>query len=116
MTGGRQAILAAAGIGLMLAGSGDAVRAQNKAKPASHTITIDASSFSPATLTIKTGDTVTWVNKDIIPHTATDTAKGGFDSGTMKSGASWKRTFTTKGDHAYICSFHPTMKGRLEVK
>ena len=80
-----------------------------------NTITIDATSFTPANLSIRAGDTVIWVNKDILPHTATQSAKNGFDSGMLATGASWKRTFTAKGDVDYVCAFHPTMKGRLRV-
>ena len=49
------------------------------AKPVTHTVTIDATRYQPARLVVHAGDTVVWVNKDVIPHTAT--AKGGgFDS------------------------------------
>lgn len=84
-------------------------------KPTVHTVTIDATSFSPAQLTIKPGDSVVWRNKDMIPHTATASGRGGFDSGTLKPGDSWKYTFRNKGKAAYICSFHPTMKGNITV-
>lgn len=83
---------------------------------AAHTVTMDATSFTPADLSIKAGDTVIWVNRDMFPHTATDTGTNGFDSGTLAAGASWTRTFTSKADISYACLFHPTMKGRLQVK
>ena len=91
--------------------------AQNKPKPKpiTHRVTIDATSFKPAELTIRAGDSVVWMNRDVIPHTATQSGKG-FDSGTLKSGDAWKHTFKTAGDVAYICSFHPTMKGRIKVQ
>jgi len=85
-------------------------------RPTTHTVTIDASSFEPKVLTIKTGDSVVWVNKDFFPHTATSQA-GGFDSGSIASGESWKYTAAKKGEFAYICAFHPTtMKATLRVK
>jgi plastocyanin len=84
-------------------------------KPATHTVTIDATSFTPATLTVRSGDTVIWLNKDIIPHTATS-EPGKFDSGTLPSGESWRFTTGAKGEYPYICSFHPTMKGTLRVR
>ena len=92
------------------------VAAQRRSKPATHTVTIDATSFTPASLSIRAGDTVVWVNKDILPHTATESAKKGFDSGMLATGASWKRTFTAKGEVTYVCVYHPTMKGRVQVK
>jgi plastocyanin len=90
--------------------------AQKPAKPATHTVTIDATSFKPATLTVKPGDTVLWVNKDIIPHTATSKKAAVFDSSTLAPGKSWKHTFKGKGEFQYLCQFHPTMKGSIVVK
>lgn len=92
------------------------IGAQRGRKPATHTVTIDAVSFKPATLTIKAGDSVVWVNKDIVAHTATAEGPKGFESGALATGKSWKRVFKAKGDLAYICRFHPTMKGRLVVQ
>jgi plastocyanin len=91
--------------GTMLAGG---------AKPVTHTVTIDATRYQPARLTVHVGDTVVWVNKDLIPHTAT--AKGGaFDSKVVAPGASWRFTVKAKGASDYACLFHPTMTGRLDV-
>ena len=83
-------------------------------KPATHTVTIDGSQFSPAALTVNEGDTVVWVNKDILAHTATSTS-GGFDSKVIEPGKSWKLVVKKKGDFAYTCSFHP-MNGRLVAR
>jgi plastocyanin len=110
---GVRAILALAVISCCAAAP---AAAQRRQKPSTYTVTIDATSFNPAELTLRAGDTVVWVNKDLIPHTATSTAAKGFDSGTIATGKAWKQTFTAKGDIAYACLFHPTMKGRLIVK
>ena len=83
-------------------------------KPATHTVTMDGAQFSPATLTVNAGDTVVWVNKDILAHTATS-ASGGFDSKTVEPGKSWKFVAKKKGEFAYTCSFHP-MNGKLVVR
>lgn len=85
-------------------------------KPVTHTVTIDATSYSPATLTIAPGDSVVWENKDLIPHTATSKTRGQFDSGDIAPGKSWKHTFKTAGAFDYVCIYHPPMKGKLEVK
>ena len=90
--------------------------AQRAPKPVVHTVTIEATSFKPANLTIRPGDTVEWVNKDLMPHTATATGKGGFDSGTIALGKSWRHTFKTGGDLRYVCTFHPAMKGTVQVR
>ena len=66
-------------------------------------------------LTVARGDTVVWVNKDLVPHTATSKT-GAFDSQTIQAGKSWKFTVRKKGDFAYVCTFHPTMTATLRVK
>lgn len=89
---------------------------QRAAKPAVHTVTIDATSFKPGRLTIRPGDTVEWINKDLIPHTATASGKPGFDSGVIATAKSWRRTFKAVGELPYVCSFHPSMKGTIRVE
>jgi plastocyanin len=64
---------------------------------------------------VKVGDVVTWINKDLVPHTATSRT-GGFDSGAIDPGKSWKFTATRAGDFPYSCVFHPTMTALLRVK
>jgi plastocyanin len=108
----RRALFAALVVAACAATLGAAQRAR---KPATHTITIDATRFQPESLTIRAGDTVVWINKDVIPHTATSTAAG-FDSGMIGSGASWKQAFKKKGDFGYVCTYHPTMKAKLRVE
>ena len=103
---GAVAVAAAGGTGTMLAG---------RATPVTHTVTIDATSYTPVRLAVHVGDTVVWVNKDLIPHTAT--AKGGgFDSKALAAGASFRFTVKAKGASDYACVFHPTMTGRIEAE
>ncbi|MDC9825601.1 cupredoxin family copper-binding protein [Devosia sp. ZB163] len=81
---------------------------------ADHTVTIKDMKFAPAALTIAAGDTVTFVNQDSAPHTAT--AQGAFDTGPMNPGQGVKLTFSAPGDFAYICAIHPSMKGNIKVQ
>ena len=76
-------------------------------------VSIQSLQFSPATLEINKGDVVEWKNDDLVPHTATGPT---FDSGGLKSGQSWRHTFTQAGNFPYICTFHPQMKGVVNVK
>jgi len=85
-------------------------------KPKTHTVVMEAMVFRPAALTIRSGDTVVWVNKDIVEHTATSATAGGFDSKMIRPGQSWKHTIRSRGDVAYVCTYHPLMKGTLQVK
>ena len=84
-------------------------------KPVSYTVTVDASRFEPGSLTVAPGDVVIWINKDIIPHTATSPS-GAFDSGELPLGQSWTYRPKETGEFAYVCAFHPTMKAVLRVK
>jgi plastocyanin len=85
------------------------------AAPQTHTVTIDAMRFVPQTLTVRRGDRVVWVNKDLFPHTATATS-GTFDSGSIASNASWTYVAREPGRHAYLCSLHTTMTATLTVQ
>jgi plastocyanin len=103
----------AVALALVLPGTG--AGAARAPKPATHTIAMDGTAFSPDDLTVKVGDTVVWINKDPFPHTATSTS-GAFDSKILQPGDSFKYKATTKGDFPYICALHPTMKGMLRVE
>jgi amicyanin len=76
--------------------------------------------FSPATLTIKTGTTVTWKNTTSVPHTVTSDDGKSFDSGTANPIAAqtgtFSFTFTTAGTYAYHCEIHPFMKATIIVQ
>lgn len=68
--------------------------------------------FSPATVTINVGDTVSWTNTGEEDH---DAAGSGFSTGTVTPGSSGSATFSSGGTFAYVCSFHPDMKGTVVV-
>jgi amicyanin len=81
---------------------------------ASGSVTIADFSFSPGTITVNQGDTVTWVNNGPTPHSAT--ASGAFDTGILRKGQSGSHTFNEAGTFAYICTPHPYMKGTVVVQ
>ena len=80
-----------------------------------YTVTIENLQFSPAELTVRRGDRIVWVNKDLFPHTATAKDKT-FDSGSIDASGSWVLNADKVGDHPYGCSFHPTMNGQIHVR
>ena len=82
------------------------------AAPRSYRVEMRTFAFAPAELTVAEGDTVVWRNADILPHTAT--ATGSFDSGSVPAGGEWRWVATGAGLE-YLCTFHPTMRGRLTV-
>ena len=79
------------------------------------TVTIENFSFSPATLNVKVGTKVTFIQKDSTPHNATATDAGGFKTPTMTQGKSYTVTFTKPGTYPYICTIHQYMKGTVVV-
>lgn len=83
---------------------------------AEHKVIIADFAFSPASLTIKAGDTVLFVNRDGVPHTATRAGKGAFDTEALGQGRDMKITFANPGEYAYNCSIHPSMEGRIVVQ
>lgn len=89
--------------------------AVERPKPKTHTVVIEGMRFQPESLTVARGDAIVWVNKDLFPHTATSEA-GRFDSGIIQAEKSWTFTAGKKGEFAYTCTFHPTMKAMLDVK
>jgi plastocyanin len=79
---------------------------------ASHTVEIKGMKFSPAAITVAAGDTITFVNKDGAPHTAT-AKDGSFDTGRLSQGDSATVTIGGAGSFDYICKVHPAMKGNV---
>lgn len=111
LLGGRAATLVAL---WGLAGIGLAAAAEPR-KPVTHTVTIDATAYKPKTVTVAVGDTIVWVNRDLLVHTVT-ARNGSFDSRDIPAGGSWKHTVKAAGLSAYACTYHTTMKGTLRVR
>jgi plastocyanin len=91
--------------------------ADPKANEASktHIVTVENMKFEPQSLTVRRGDRVVWVNKDLVPHTATANNHQ-FDSGNIAPQASWTYVASQDGTFEYSCIFHPTMKATLIVR
>lgn len=70
--------------------------------------------FSPSHLAVAAGDTIVWINRDIVAHTATD-SMGRWDAGEVKSGRQWQRVARDAGEFAYLCAYHPSMRGTISV-
>jgi plastocyanin len=78
-------------------------------------ITIENFAFSPDTITVAVGSTVTWTNKDSTTHTVTSLT-GVFDSGEMSHGSNFSHTFNQKGTFEYRCGIHTSMRGTVTVE
>ena len=85
------------------------------AQAATLEVKIDNFTFSPQRLTVKAGATVTWTNRDDIPHTVTSSSKV-FRSNALDTDDKYVFTFATPGVYEYFCSLHPHMTGTVVVE
>ena len=82
---------------------------------ADHAVEIKVMKFSPASLELAVGDTVTFTNNDGAPHTGT-ALDGSFDTGRLTKGQSGTVTISAAGAHDYKCAIHTSMKGTVTAK
>jgi plastocyanin len=109
-------LLATLGVGIAGLGAGTgnfAVSAQQK--PQTLEVKIDNFSFGPVELTVPVGTTVTWTNRDDIPHTVVST-EGVFKSKVLDTDEKFSFTFSKAGSYPYFCSIHPKMTGKVVVQ
>lgn len=90
--------------------------AQRPASAADGSVSIASFAFSPASVTINVGDSVTWTNNQAGVSHAVTSDTGAFDSGTLSSGGVFSHTFSTAGTFAYHCNIHPSMQGTVIVQ
>ena len=101
--------------GFLLAGAGRiASQATGNAKATE--VKIDNFTFAPVTLTVATGTTMKWVNRDDIPHTVVSEDKSTFKSKALDTDDSFTYTFTKPGTYTYFCSIHPKMVAKVVVQ
>ncbi len=78
-------------------------------------VKIDNFSFGPQAPTVAAGTTVTWTNRDDIPHTVVS-VDGVFKSKVLDTDEKFSYTFATAGTFSYFCSIHPKMTGKIVVQ
>jgi plastocyanin len=99
---------------LLVAGS-PTVTANDQPPAANAEVKIDNFVFGPQTITVPVGATVTWTNKDDIPHTSVST-DGVFKSKVLDTDEKFSYTFTKAGTYPYYCTIHPKMTGKVVVQ
>ena len=104
----------ATGVGTITVGQKN-ILASAQQKPETTEVKIDNFSFGPGTLTVPAGTTVTWTNRDDIPHTVVST-DGVFKSKVLDTDEKFTYTFSKAGTFPYFCSIHPKMTGKVIVK
>jgi plastocyanin len=82
--------------------------------PGTNEVFIQGMAFNPSTITITTGTTITWTNKDGVAHTVTSNT-GLFDSGSISSNGTYSHMFSSVGTFPYHCTIHPTMTASVVV-
>ncbi len=80
-----------------------------------NTVSVGDNFFSPASVTVAAGSTVTWTNDGARPHTSTSDT-GTWDSGMLKAGQTFSQIFGTAGTFTYNCAFHPEMVATVVVE
>ena len=109
---------AAAVISLLLAGPAQSPSAGEATVPAAANaaaVKIDNFNFTPPTLVVPSGTTVTWTNDDDSPHSVRE-KDGKFKSAALDTDDTFSQTFTAPGEYEYFCSIHPRMVGKIVVK
>jgi len=114
----RYAARAAGALALVLAASGSLLGLTVAPAAAStHTVLIKQYAYTPASLTVDEGDTVTWTNQDTVQHDVMITAGPAMVHSPMLSkGQSWSHTFGAAGSYSYVCSVHPDMVASITVR
>jgi plastocyanin len=104
------------GMGIFGTGRKDSVTRAQQTTSAT-VVKIDNFSFGPVALTVPVGTTVTWTNRDDIPHNAvsTDDPKI-FKSKVLDTDEKFSFTFSKPGTYSYFCSIHPKMTGKIVVQ
>jgi plastocyanin len=100
---------------LLLGASPRFIANAQQPQPTTAEVKIDNFSFGPVTLTIPVGTTVTWTNRDDIPHTVVSDDKV-FKSKVLDTDEKFSFTFTKAGTYPYFCSVHPKMTGKVVVQ
>jgi plastocyanin len=105
----RRAPFLVAGLGALLLAASPAAAASR-----TFTVVIDKLKFGPVPAQLHKGDSIVWVNKDILRHSAT-AADHSFDA-DLPAGAAVKTVLKKSGTIPFVCRFHPGMRGVLKVQ
>jgi plastocyanin len=100
---------------LLVSGSRGFAASAGQAQASNVEVKIDNFSFGPASLTVAVGTTVTWTNRDDIPHTVVSDDKV-FKSKVLDTDEKFSYAFTKPGTYGYFCSIHPKMTGKVVVQ
>ena len=117
--GRRRAFASLALLALVLGACSSGAKSGEPKKNDSADVRIDGFLFKPASLSVRAGSTVEWLNTDDIAHTITSgvpgAPTGAFDSGDRTLDQRFSHEFLTPGTFAYFCRNHNSMRGEVVV-
>jgi plastocyanin len=87
---------------------------EEKAAPSLYIVQIEQMKFIPSDISVNAGDTIMWVNNDMVAHDITEEKDKSWSSSLLQPGKSWKLVVKESAD--YYCSIHVVMKGSFEIK
>jgi plastocyanin len=107
-------LLSTAMVAVLMLSAASSYSSANTSQPATAQIKVDNFSFGPTTLTVAVGTTITWTNRDGMPHTIVGAEKV-FMSKLLDTNEKFSFTFDKAGTYPYFCSIHPEMTGSVVV-
>jgi plastocyanin len=78
-------------------------------------VTMKGIRFAPASITVKTGEPITWTNEDGVAHNVVAESGASFESDTFDKGGTFEYTPKKSGTIKYVCTLHPGMDGTVQV-
>lgn len=102
--------------GLLLSNQSRSAAGQENNSSDKYQVKIDNFSFTPTTLTVPVGTTVTWTNQDDVPHNIVSAEGKTLKSPVMDTDQKFSFTFTKAGTYSYFCGIHPKMTGKVVVQ
>jgi plastocyanin len=108
-------LLTAAFLAVTVALISNPTKARSEDKPQTAEVRVDNFTFGPQSLTVPVNATVTWINRDDIPHVIVSN-DGVFKSKALDTDEKYSFTFTKAGTYAYFCRIHPKMVGKIVVQ
>lgn len=92
----------------------DFVENENEKNQSIDTVWMVGVKFEPSELFVNRGDTVVWINRDIVAHNVTQLPNKAWTSGNIEKNESWRMVIKEEFD--YYCTIHPPMKGAIKIK
>jgi plastocyanin len=97
-----------------MTGTGNTDETKGTGSPGTNEVWIQGMAFTPSTITVTAGTTVTWTNQDMVVHNAVS-SPALFNSGSMAKGVTFSFKFSAAGTYSYTCTIHPSMVGTVVV-